>query len=241
MQFHGISPDFLDFLQLFLGQTASGSQSARGHELFTYSHRTSGPAPAAVPCPCRSASTGPEERDFICILFFRPEYYLWIRAIRKWVSWQHVQTSHVRLHWNSPAVQIRWLMNCNRCFYIIEYKCPKEQKKMKPCKYMWQFSRFVKEYWMEKLNWTKFFQLTDNRQSEMAFAVTFRFHFQLQKGNRFYHFFLQTFNILLSCFSLDKSFHFQRQLVTFVSRHPVQLDVINIWQQKLRHFYHSIK
>ena len=107
---------FFGFSQLFLGQTASGSQSARGHELFTYSHRTSGPAPAAVPCPCRSASTGPEREIFICIHLFCPEYYLWIRAIRKWVSWQHVQTSHVRLHWNSPAVQIRWLMNCNRCF-----------------------------------------------------------------------------------------------------------------------------
>ena len=60
---------FFGFSKLFLGRTASGSQFARGHELFTYSHRTSGRAPAAVPCPCPSASTGPE-RDFYSHLLF---------------------------------------------------------------------------------------------------------------------------------------------------------------------------
>ena len=54
---------FLDFWisQQFFGLwTSCGSQFARGHEL-TYSHRTWGPAPAAVPCPCLSALMGPEK------------------------------------------------------------------------------------------------------------------------------------------------------------------------------------
>ena len=52
---------FLSLSQLHFGRT-SGSQFARGHEL-TYSHRTSGQAPAAEPCPCPSASRGPERDE----------------------------------------------------------------------------------------------------------------------------------------------------------------------------------
>ena len=40
--------------------------------------------------------------------------------------------------------------------------------------------------------------MTDNGQSEMVFAITFRFHFKLEKTDRFYYF-LKTFYILPDC------------------------------------------
>ena len=68
VEFHVILSGFhwpkimcLPFFQLHFGRT-SGSQFARGHEL-TYSHRTSGQAPAAAPCPCPSALRGPERDE----------------------------------------------------------------------------------------------------------------------------------------------------------------------------------
>ena len=51
-------------------------------------------------------------------------YYLWTRAIRKFVLWQrHVPTSHVSLQWNSPAV-VQWLiiMDCNSSLSIMKYQ-----------------------------------------------------------------------------------------------------------------------